>query len=479
MHPTIGNKRQRKCLPSLQTTTESIPPSSTRLYHVTHHPSGFHETKALESISIPPFPHRFTERYPAAEMMMNNASRSVGSRDPLPRFSSNPTPYTTNNRLSFDHFPATFNNPHVPPPNVSTTWYNNPPPFVSHHHLHSQQSNNREPPILQHSLLRSAEKRVTYTIGPDLRKETNSQSNLTHASTPGTTLSLGNMCQHMNVCEECRYKKTTQFRSVGTMTCDFEDPIETFAKNIFQPSAQSTDPLHLDFHSVDADSETPCSLSKLFTFDDTSCGPVQESTRDAFGSSSSSHRNDDIWSVGPNPTDSLPFFEACPKPSDLPIALQITDTISSSEESDQQHDWTSPSNSVVTSASVENKLNRKLRPRRRCTVPGCGNRVVQGGLCISHGAKRKPCGVTGCPKFVKNAGMCSAHGPRRKRCLVDGCEKAAVQNGTCIAHGARKKLCVMKGCERQGVVKGMCKRHWAEEKNSSWTTCQPCQPSTT
>jgi len=133
----------------------------------------------------------------------------------------------------------------------------------------------------------------------------------------------------MNICEECRNKKTTQYRSVGTMTCDFEDPIEAFAKNIFQPSAQSADPLHLDFHSVDADSETPCSLSKLFTFDDTSCGPAHESTGDAFDSTSSSHRAQQIWSVDPHPTDNLPFFEASQKPSDLPIAYQLFQRIRS------------------------------------------------------------------------------------------------------------------------------------------------------
>jgi hypothetical protein len=484
MHATIGNKRQRKCLPSLQTTMESIPPTSTRSYNATNPASVFHETKVLESISIPPFPQRFTEMYPAADMMMNNASRTVGSRGSLPHFSSNPMPYTTNSRLLFDYYPKTLNNPHAPPPNSSTSWYYNPHPSLSR--LRPQQTSNGEPPILQHSFTSHGEKKVTYTIGPSLCKETNSRSSLNQVPKPGTTMSFGNTCQHMNICEECRNKKTTQYRSVGTMTCDFEDPIEAFAKNIFQPSAQSADPLHLDFHSVDADSETPCSLSKLFTFDDTSCGPAHESTGDAFDSTSSSHRAQQIWSVDPHPTDNLPFFGTSQKPSDLPIALQITDTISSSEESDQQHDWASPSNSMVnsevtegTSTSTDNRLNRKLRPRRRCTVQGCGNRVVQGGLCISHGAKRKPCGFTGCPKFVKNAGMCSAHGPRRKRCLVHGCEKASVQNGTCIAHGAKKKLCVMEGCERQGVVKGMCKRHWAEGKNTIWTVCQPCHPSTT
>jgi hypothetical protein len=109
------------------------------------------------------------------------------------------------------------------------------------------------------------------------------------------------------------------------MTCGFEDPIEAFAKNIFQLSAQSTDPLHLDFHSVDAGSETPCSLSKLFTFEDTSCCPAHESTSNAFGS----NRAQQIWSVDPHPTDNLPFFEASQKPSDLPIAYQLFQRIRS------------------------------------------------------------------------------------------------------------------------------------------------------
>jgi hypothetical protein len=68
--------------------------------------------------------------------------------------------------------------------------------------------------------------------------------------------------------------------------------------------------------------------------------------------------------------------------------------ISSSKESDQQHDWASLSNSIVnsevmegTSASIDNKLNRKLRPCRRCTVQGCGNRVVQEGYVYLTGPR--------------------------------------------------------------------------------------------
>lgn len=99
------------------------------------------------------------------------------------------------------------------------------------------------------------------------------------------------------------------------------------------------------------------------------------------------------------------------------------------------------------------------RARRKCTVEGCANRVVQGGLCISHGAKRKTCKYPGCSKNVKKAGLCSTHGPARKRCEHPGCGKVAVQGGRCIAHGAKKKLCSVDDCPKQAILGGMCKKH--------------------
>ena len=99
------------------------------------------------------------------------------------------------------------------------------------------------------------------------------------------------------------------------------------------------------------------------------------------------------------------------------------------------------------------------RIRRKCNVANCPNRVVQGGLCISHGAKRKQCSHPGCIKNVKKAGLCSTHGPERKRCDVEGCGKVAVQGGRCIAHGARKKLCSVEDCTKQAILGGMCKKH--------------------
>ena len=99
------------------------------------------------------------------------------------------------------------------------------------------------------------------------------------------------------------------------------------------------------------------------------------------------------------------------------------------------------------------------RVRRKCTVVGCENRVVQGGLCIAHGAKRKLCKHPGCKKHVKKAGLCSTHGPSRKRCEVENCTKVAVQGGRCIAHGAKKKLCSVEKCTKQAILSGMCKKH--------------------
>jgi hypothetical protein len=99
------------------------------------------------------------------------------------------------------------------------------------------------------------------------------------------------------------------------------------------------------------------------------------------------------------------------------------------------------------------------RVRRKCTMDRCPNRVVQGGLCISHGAKRKLCRHAGCDKNVKKAGLCSTHGPARKRCDDDGCNKVAVQGGRCIAHGAKKKLCAIDSCAKQAILGGMCKKH--------------------
>lgn len=115
------------------------------------------------------------------------------------------------------------------------------------------------------------------------------------------------------------------------------------------------------------------------------------------------------------------------------------------------------SNEVSGHSLAEGGTSKRIR--RKCTVGDCANRVVQGGLCIAHGAKRKICQHPGCNKNVKKCGMCSTHGPARKRCENRGCGKVAVQGGKCIAHGAKKKLCESEGCTKQAILAGMCKKH--------------------
>jgi hypothetical protein len=133
----------------------------------------------------------------------------------------------------------------------------------------------------------------------------------------------------------------------------------------------------------------------------------------------------------------------------------------------------SSKNSSATEAPSESQSCKlasggtSKRVRRKCTVTGCANRVVQGGLCISHGAKRKTCSHPGCNKNVKKAGLCSTHGPARKRCENHGCQKVAVQGGKCIAHGAKKKLCSFENCNKQAILSGMCKKHHDLTKEGS------------
>lgn len=67
------------------------------------------------------------------------------------------------------------------------------------------------------------------------------------------------------------------------------------------------------------------------------------------------------------------------------------------------------SKSVTVTPNETRKSGKTKRKRRLCKEPNCQNQVVQGGLCIRHGAKRKICSVEGCNKHVKMNGRCSTH----------------------------------------------------------------------
>lgn len=120
------------------------------------------------------------------------------------------------------------------------------------------------------------------------------------------------------------------------------------------------------------------------------------------------------------------------------------------------------------------------RIRRKCSHSGCPNRVVQGGVCVTHGAKRKMCNHPGCDKAVKLAGYCSTHGPARKKCAQQGCTRVAVQGGKCLSHGAKRRVCKFPNeeCNKNAIVGGMCKKHYdmMKDANGLLDTFGACVP---
>jgi hypothetical protein len=61
---------------------------------------------------------------------------------------------------------------------------------------------------------------------------------------------------------------------------------------------------------------------------------------------------------------------------------------------------------------VRHDKERGARKRKNCSQDGCGNKVVQGGVCVQHGArvKRKNCSQDGCDKQVVKAESVSGMG---------------------------------------------------------------------
>jgi len=188
--------------------------------------------------------------------------------------------------------------------------------------------------------------------------------------------------------------------------------------------------------------------------------PVQQLQQQYLSNQNSTNMNQQIQQQQPVrgfPTGYAPG----PFPSERDVVLARMAAIERVrlEEEFQQHHQQQHQHYFPTPPSRLMSGGTSKRVRRKCTVVGCSNRVVQGGLCIAHGAKRKLCKHPGCKKHVKKAGLCSTHGPARKRCEVENCTKVAVQGGRCIAHGAKKKLCCVDQCTKQAILGGMCKKH--------------------
>ena len=114
--------------------------------------------------------------------------------------------------------------------------------------------------------------------------------------------------------------------------------------------------------------------------------------------------------------------------------------------------------------------------KNRCTHEGCGNRIINNGVCIRHGAKvyTKTCSHDGCDKNAVNNGVCVKHGAKVKVYYCshpDGCNNQVQNGGVCFKHGAKAKvkLCThvdptLGACTNYAVNGGVCIKHGANLK---------------
>ena len=65
-----------------------------------------------------------------------------------------------------------------------------------------------------------------------------------------------------------------------------------------------------------------------------------------------------------------------------------------------------------------NNHPKRKRVKRKCSQQNCENNVVQGGVCLTHGARRKCCSHPLCEKSVWHSGVCSAHMPSRQNATM-------------------------------------------------------------
>jgi hypothetical protein len=80
-------------------------------------------------------------------------------------------------------------------------------------------------------------------------------------------------------------------------------------------------------------------------------------------------------------------------------------------------------------------------------------------LCITHSARTRRCSIEGCANRAVEGGICITHGAKVKRCSNKGCANGAVRGGFCVTHDTRTKLCSHKGCAEQARKGGLYLRH--------------------
>jgi len=101
-----------------------------------------------------------------------------------------------------------------------------------------------------------------------------------------------------------------------------------------------------------------------------------------------------------------------------------------------------------------------------CTVVGCTNKGIDGGVCRKHGAKVvRYCSEEGCTNHAVVGGVCKRHGGKVKIkiCNHEGCTKLAQRRGLCIGHGGFR-ICSSEGCTNRARDGGLCVTHTNEYK---------------
>jgi hypothetical protein len=86
--------------------------------------------------------------------------------------------------------------------------------------------------------------------------------------------------------------------------------------------------------------------------------------------------------------------------------------------------------------------------KKCCSHEGCKNGVVEGVVCVTHGAKVKRCSHEGCANgVIKKAGVCHTHFAVKKRCSHEGCANEVRKEGLCWRHGT--KSLAIASCEEE------------------------------
>ena len=150
-----------------------------------------------------------------------------------------------------------------------------------------------------------------------------------------------------------------------------------------------------------------------------------------------------------------PLLQVSPPASPPPSRSKFTSSSaprSRMSASQEQAHTPTPENNDAGSTNkryMSGGRSKRQKVRPKCSVKGCPNGSVQGGLCVAHGAKIKKCTHPGCNKYARKAGLCRAHGSARKKCEHERCTKVAVQGGRCLSHGAKLK------CRPKGLTQSL------------------------